>query len=301
MAKIKVDPALLTSQSQEMTALAGEYESLFNGVISTLNGMNDSWSEVLSNNFSGKIITAQKSFSQVTELLNQGALAAQTAATTFEDVDTTLAWAMNGVAIPIPPIGTWGDNITSTDGDNSNNGSIWERLKEQLKDNWDKAGNVFKYLEKLYNKLPEKARQGIEQLINAVLGPSGSAAIQITGDILTGEASWDTLQTALTSMGMENTTISVIMNSFKYAVNNEHGQGLSAVAYGVADVATEVAADVIQGTVGRITDGVAGVANIVGEGLNAIGCETIGNVISSVGEAVSGAADTVVGWIRGWF
>lgn len=96
MAKIKLDPALLTSQSQQMNALAGEYQNLFSGVVATLKSMDDCWSEVLSANFTGKITTAQNSFSNVTELLQQGAQAAQLAATTLGDVDAALANVMSG-------------------------------------------------------------------------------------------------------------------------------------------------------------------------------------------------------------
>lgn len=329
MANIKLDPALLTSQSQQMNALAGEYQNLFSSVVATLKSMDDCWSEVLSANFSGKITTAQNSFSNVTELLQQGAQAAQLAATTFGDVDAALANVMNGNG---GGSSGGGDSASSSE----NNGSIWQQLKDYFKDSWNKAGNVFKYLEELYGKLPEGARKAIDKLIYATMGGSGKAAIQITTDILTGDLSWDTLKTALTAMGTDSTEISVIMNGVKVIFENETlktlwgsannhfseagaafangdiggyienlasalGDNVAYAGYYIAEVTTEVAADLIQGTVGRVASGISGVTDMIGEELSAIGCETIGNAISSVGGAVSTVADKFVGFIRGVF
>lgn len=327
MATIKLDPALLTSQSQQMNALAGEYQNLFSSVVATLKSMDDCWSEVLSANFSGKITTAQNSFSNVTELLQQGAQAAQLAATTFGDVDAALANVMNGNG---GGSSGGGDSSSSSEG----KGSIWQQIKDFFKDSWDKAGNAFKYLEELYGKLPEGVRNAIDKLIYATMGGSGKAAIQVTTDILTGDLGWDTLKTALTAMGTDSTEISVIVNGVKALFGNEtvlalrescnaymdasiqafvsgdiiggfenlasgFGAHVSAIGYGIAETFTEVGADLIQGTVGRVVNGVTGVTDMIGEELSALGCETLGNAISTVGNAVSGAADKFVGFIRG--
>lgn len=334
MANIKLDPALLTSQSQQMNALAGEYQNLFSSVVATLKSMDDCWSEVLSANFTGKITTAQNSFSNVTELLQQGGQAAQLAATTLQDVDTALANIMSGKGSGNVSI-TGGNGALGGGGSGGgrSSSSIWQQIKDYFSDSWDKAGNAFKYLEELYGKLPEGVRNGIDKVIYATMGGSGKAAIQITSDILTGDLSWDTLKTALTAMGTDNTEISVIVNGLKSVFQNEtvkdlrascdaynqasiqafmngdivgglenlasgFGAHMSAIGYGIADTVTEVGADLIQGTVGRVASGISGVTDVIGEGLSAIGCETIGNAISSAGEAVSSAVNWITGSIR---
>ncbi len=59
---IELDPQLLLEQSQQMNSIYGAFESLFSGLLSDLKGLNSSWSDMLSNNFTGKITAAQKSF-----------------------------------------------------------------------------------------------------------------------------------------------------------------------------------------------------------------------------------------------
>lgn len=53
----ELTPELLLEQSQEMSSLCTAYENLFAKITSDLRGMNGSWSDLLANNFSGKIIT----------------------------------------------------------------------------------------------------------------------------------------------------------------------------------------------------------------------------------------------------
>ena len=89
--KIQLTPSELQAQAGEMLALKDEFELLFNGVTDVLGSVNGSWSPNLANNFSGKIKTAQRSFLQVTEMLENGAKVASTCATTFESVDSLLA------------------------------------------------------------------------------------------------------------------------------------------------------------------------------------------------------------------
>lgn len=91
MAKIKLRPEELLAQSSEMADLKAEYEDFFQGVTGVLNSINRSWSENLSNNFSGKILTAQNSFGRVTGMLQAGVSATQNAANTFGTVDSHLA------------------------------------------------------------------------------------------------------------------------------------------------------------------------------------------------------------------
>lgn len=330
-AKIKLDPALLNAQSQEMYALAAEYDTLFNNVTATLKNMDESWSDVLSANFTGKILTAQKSFSDVTELLSQGAIAAITASITMEDVDKTLAGILGGGANPgggvSNPVG--GGNTP----DGGSDGGLWQQVKDYFADTWDKAGNAMEYLEEQYNNLPKDIKKGADKIISGLLGGSGKAALQITTDILNGDLSTDTLKTALSATGAEMPVISTFVNTVKTIFENDTMQllqessrnhvnqagvalregdiggcidnlvtslseDMARLGYGLAEVTTEVVADVWTGTVGRISDTVTGAATIVGEGLSKIGCETIGNAISAAADTVSGAIDAVGGFFR---
>ena len=70
--KIVLDAAELLSQSESLKSLGDEYDAMFTKVTSILNEMNDGWSENLSNNFVGKISTAQKGFAKIVEMLECG-------------------------------------------------------------------------------------------------------------------------------------------------------------------------------------------------------------------------------------
>ena len=50
----ELTPELLLEQSQEMTSLCADFENLFANISSDLKGANDSWSDLLAHNFSGK-------------------------------------------------------------------------------------------------------------------------------------------------------------------------------------------------------------------------------------------------------
>ena len=84
-------PEVLMEQSKEMRTLSNAYESLFESVSSDLQGMNDYWSELLSNNFSGKISSAQKAFSGALVMLQNSADVAWTVAETVRQMDAD--WA----------------------------------------------------------------------------------------------------------------------------------------------------------------------------------------------------------------
>lgn len=91
--KIELNPEILLSQASEMQSLTSEYESLFSKVTSNLNDTNNNWSELLANNFSGKISSAQQSFSNITTLLSSGAAAARNSAQTLQSMDQSLSKA----------------------------------------------------------------------------------------------------------------------------------------------------------------------------------------------------------------
>ena len=104
MAEIKLTPEELTAQSAEMASLQSEYEGLFRQVTNSLNGINESWSENLASNFSGKIQSAQKSFSSVANMLLNGSSAARIGSLTFASgtgIGDILSGLMgNGASMP---------------------------------------------------------------------------------------------------------------------------------------------------------------------------------------------------------
>ena len=103
---IELSPEQLAQQGQEMLKLKSSYESLFQGMLSDLQGINSGWSELLANNFTGKIASAQKSFSGVTKMLQNGSMAAQMSANTIASQDRVLGELARGGTlqnIPVPP------------------------------------------------------------------------------------------------------------------------------------------------------------------------------------------------------
>lgn len=83
MTDIHVDPELLAQQSAQMQSLMQNYQSLFANVSKVLNAVNTYWSPNMSNNFSGKITAAQKTFETIVSMLSHGSSAAKFASSTF--------------------------------------------------------------------------------------------------------------------------------------------------------------------------------------------------------------------------
>ena len=88
---LELTPELLLEQSQEMLQLRSDYENLFTNVSSDLRGMNNSWSALLSNNFSGKIGSAQKAFSGTLTMLQTSAESIRSVAVSLQELDAQ--WA----------------------------------------------------------------------------------------------------------------------------------------------------------------------------------------------------------------
>lgn len=95
MADILLTTELLLQQSAEMNSLQQEYAALFTQVTGSLEGVNESWSENLARNFSGKIQMSQKAFSNVTGMLSDGSGTAQGVARTFEEGAVVSTAALN--------------------------------------------------------------------------------------------------------------------------------------------------------------------------------------------------------------
>jgi uncharacterized protein YukE len=90
MAEIKLSSEELKSQAARMTSMQQQYENFFQSTVEELKSLNGNWSSLLANNFLGKITSAQKSFANISKMLEQGAKAANQSALSFENVDKIL-------------------------------------------------------------------------------------------------------------------------------------------------------------------------------------------------------------------
>ena len=97
MADIKYNPEELEQQSNELTAIRTDFESLFQETTKAMKGIDDSWSENLSKNFSGKIQTAQNSFSGIVSMLGNGAAAAKLGSTSESSTAVEKCLSMSSV------------------------------------------------------------------------------------------------------------------------------------------------------------------------------------------------------------
>lgn len=160
MGKIELTPSELLSQSNELSSLAERYESLFSNVSSVLNNVNTGWSEILSNNFEGKILSAQKRFSGIVNALNQGANVANTSATSFENVDSLLAKnILEGGTV----VGAAAASVVV--GEKSAEEAIIEALNEYLQmqeGQYEKAQEVADFIRKYYDMLPDEIKEQLD-------------------------------------------------------------------------------------------------------------------------------------------
>ena len=97
---IQLTPQELLSQSAEMLRLQEDFEELFSQSESLLNQVNENWSARLANNFSAKLLSAQKGFRQISDMLGAGGSLAADSARTMESVDSLLAKSMGGTGSP---------------------------------------------------------------------------------------------------------------------------------------------------------------------------------------------------------
>lgn len=116
MAEIVLTPEMLIAQSTQMQTLAGEFESLFSQTTTVLHGMNDSWSENIATNFVSKILLAQQSFSSITNMLNNGSMAAKFGALSFQN-GVNMGDMLDSTNPLIDPVT---GRMTYDDGDDSN-------------------------------------------------------------------------------------------------------------------------------------------------------------------------------------
>ena len=89
-------PEVLLEQSQEMQSLCAAYETLFGNIMLDLSGINESWSDLLSNNFSGKIGSAQKTFSGALAMLRNSAGSTRAVAEAARELDELWSSRISG-------------------------------------------------------------------------------------------------------------------------------------------------------------------------------------------------------------
>ena len=216
--KIQLTPAELLAQSQEMLALQKEFEDLFKNTGTILGQVNSNWSEVLANNFMGKLQSAQKAFSQITSMLGQGGNLAATSAHTFESMDDLLAKNVAGGLLQ-DVAGKMSEVVTNAiNGVTGKAGGLFDDLGnlmkdewENLKEGWKETGNFLEWLGGKYSDIPGPIRNKIEGILGSQLTAAGS----ITYDIITGDVSWDTAEDFLSEI-MENPYVDAVKGTFEY-------------------------------------------------------------------------------------
>lgn len=189
MADIKYTPSELLAQSAELSALQSEFDTLFSKTTSALNGMNESWSENLARNFSGKITTAQKSFSSILNMLTNGAAAAKLGATSHSP--TSIETFLKSLDGGDKAAGGEEYRTILTDHDKK---ELYNMLPKEAQKAIDGGQSIDKWLVGHYNSLPEYARKMIESKL-----PSGiKDRISVAHDVISGEANFETVGKAAT-------------------------------------------------------------------------------------------------------
>lgn len=162
--KIKLTPGELQAQSGEMKTLEAEYSTLFSNVSNDLKSVNANWSPNLSHNFTGKINSAQKTFSQITTELMNGAKVADTCAVTFESVDSELA------------------KLYCTDGNEKSDYQTTAEVMQWLSGDW---------IDEQFGDLPlwmrESLKETLKDVADKAFGDGFGSAYDVTQKILEGD------------------------------------------------------------------------------------------------------------------
>jgi uncharacterized protein YukE len=178
MANIKLTPEELLAQSTEMSSIQTEFQTLFTQVTSCLNNLNDSWSETLSGNFTGKISLVQKSFSSVADMLENGVTAARVGANTFSEPGSVLSLICGGAGSVgnLSDLMTWMSENLGTDDTAFNSDSIIGALSSFTGMDLTTAKNVMTQLADGDYEIAIKtaADKGIDLLSGALSGDLGS-------------------------------------------------------------------------------------------------------------------------------
>lgn len=297
MADIKLTPELLQAQSAEMTSLQTEFNDLFTKVTGALNGMNDSWSENLASNFAGKITAAQKTFTSVSNMLGNGALAAGKSAASLgtpENMLTLLGGAFDK-AVPDSLKEMFTEGTISL---KENGGILTEKEKQELidilppdlKNSAKNASDATEWLAQNYEKIPQKERELLEDILPGKL----KKGVSIASDVLRGKADMGTVEKAASLVSGSSLTGRVFRSVAEATYSGENDETFN-IAYNRA--LEESAAAWKNGDVGG---GIAGLGK-------AMGVQTVrggrifadsftnlaGHGLNDVGSALGGAGDTI--------
>ena len=276
--KIKITPAELQAQAVEMKTLEGEFSSLFSGVSSDLKKVNTNWSPNLSHNFEGKINSAQKSFTQITQELMNGAKVADTCAVTFQSVDSELS------------------KIYGTGGDSEAKAyeRLWEIIKDEISgipEDAKSAGEALAWIEQWYEKLPRE----VKAVVNIAVPGSLKKAYAFTSDLLQGELTAESFWDLGKAMAKASPYVSGVFEAFEYTFDT-----------GIArsdEMQAELEAQLKEGDIlGVVFDGAEGFIDTILGGTVECVCSLAGNTVDAfIGDipVVGGIIDEGVKYITG--
>ncbi len=311
MAKIQLTPAELLAQSQEMAALRDEYETFFKGTSSLLNTINANWSTKLAHNFAGKITSAQKSFDQITSMLEQGANLANTSANTFQSMDELLAkgayqTAQSTMGIKMAAVTEDVKVASST----SSRPNLLEYLWQDAVNSWKHAGEGIDYFKNLINSnLSKEEQEASEKMLEYLMGEDNYKVTKIVLDIISGDADWDTLSGALKLMEVPKAYAQVIVGSMEQTVKTVFDKEWQARYTRFNDIMMEPGFDHIAGRIiaatGQVTDTIfIGVAEMFGDmALDTVeNVPILGGVLEQiVGVDLSDGFENIMGDMRNGF
>lgn len=269
--RILLSTAELLSQSAEMAALQAEYGTFFNEVHNVLNSVNESWSENLAHNFVGKITSANRSFTNLSELLQQGSRLAAYSAQNFSGADIAAAAfvseSVDGLAVGAAGgagLGSGGGGGGSFGGGGSGGGGF-RGSEEQGAGGLAGAKANLEELERMYGELPEESRRLIEELSDKDM----MTAYQITSDVLKGEADWDTLESFLKAAGVKGGKAGGVVEGLKTCSEVADENSIMHELEEERAYYSEAAADSFRE--GNIAEGIVNTAKSAGAGIVEIG------------------------------
>ena len=184
MADIRYTPEELEQQSVELTAIQTNFQDLFQQTTKAINGINDSWSENLSKNFSGKIQTAQNSFSSILNMLGNGAAAAKLGSTSESSTAVEKCLSMTSSSDDLTSklneaAGTLNDYLEKAEDWAKDNSGIVGKIVGSVTQN-STAGKITSGILGVYDKLDSIGDEANEHMTSAlediVSGDFGSAA-----------------------------------------------------------------------------------------------------------------------------
>lgn len=219
---LEISPERLLQQSQQMLQLKMSYEDLMEKLLADITGINGSWSRLLANNFSAKIADAQKSFSGVADMLQNGASAAAMAAETLSQGDMTLAAKL--VGNPAAPTFAQGGVSVEEALDSYQQA---QETHQQLKERIDAARGEMSASQRAWFDLI------VGKLWKAVGGETGEAlklSVKVVDKIVEGDymGAWETLaDEGFEDMAKEYITATgVVLNKSQQAAYINYGLNL---------------------------------------------------------------------------